>query len=154
VNDSRRGLGVRRVALHLVEEPQERLRLDVDHGAGVGLAGDPIVALKEETVQVLERLLPSAFARHVEHLVEVLRRPVVAGVLRIAEAVGEAVQRTRRRQRLVRLPSVHEVEQVRLDPAADDVGVVLKLREPLGCSSMNSTKASTLSSKLRERRLG
>ena len=81
------------------------------------------MALEEEVVEVLDGLLAGAVPRAVEHLVEVLRGAVVARVLRVAEAVREAVQRARRRHGLVRLPAVHDVEQVRLDPPLEDLAV-------------------------------
>ncbi len=89
------------------------------------------MALEEEVVEVLDGLLARAVPRAVERLVEVLRGAVVARVLRVAKAVREAVQRARRRHRLVRLPSVDYVEQVRLHPARKHIAVSLKPGEPL-----------------------
>ena len=77
--------------LDLIEQPQERLGLDVKHRTPVGLAGDSVVALKEKVVEVFDGLLACTVPRPVEHLVEVLRGAVVTRVLRIAEAVREAV---------------------------------------------------------------
>ena len=64
--------------LHLVEQPQQRLRLDVEHRRRVSLSRDLVMALEEEMVEVLDRLLAGAIPRAVQGLVQVLRGAVVA----------------------------------------------------------------------------
>ena len=147
-------LRVRRV-LDLIEQPQQRLRLDVEDRPLSALPVTLSWPWKKKWLRCSMRLLPGAIPRAVEHLVEVLRGAVVAGVLRVAEAVGEAVQRARGGDRLVRLPPVHDVEQVRLDPAREDLAVGLEAGEPLRVlEELLDERLDVMSSTLRRRRLG
>ena len=84
---------------------------------------------EEEALQGVERGLSASAPSVVEHPVELLGRAVVAGVSRVAELVGVAVQRARRRQGLVRPAAVHHVHQIGLDPALDQVGVGVEAHE-------------------------
>src|SRR5690606_38319713 len=85
---ARAGVGC---VLDLIEQAKERLGLDVQCALGLDTTGDLVVALEEEVVQMLECLLTSPIASPVDGLVEVLRRPIVARVLRIPESIREAM---------------------------------------------------------------
>ena len=117
------------VARHLPIEMQERLGLHVDIRGLVVLVGVQVHAREEEAPQRVAGSLPAPAARVVQHPVELLGRAVVAGVARVAELVGVAVQGPRRRQRLVRPAPIHHIHQVRFDPALDHVRVLAETRE-------------------------
>src|SRR4051812_5594343 len=77
--------------LHLIEKTEQGLSFDVEDRRRVCLAGDLVVALEEEVVQVLDRLLAGPIACSIEYLEDVLSSAVVARVFRVPEAVGETM---------------------------------------------------------------
>ena len=108
---------------------QQRLGLHVDLRGRVVAVGVQVDAREEEPPQGVAGGLAAPAAGMVEHPVELLGRAVVAGVARIPELVRVAVERPRRGERLVRLPPVHQIHQIRFDPALDDVRVLAETRE-------------------------
>ena len=122
-------------------EVQERLRLDVNRRGRVVLVRVNVVAVEEEVIEGVTGDLASPTSRAVEHLVEVLRCAVVARMPCVAEPVREAVKRARRGHGLVRPTSVHDVEQVGLDPSLDDIAVVAEPDEPLRVVEIFATKS-------------
>ncbi|MCY1552201.1 hypothetical protein D9M68_885830 [compost metagenome] len=65
----------------------------------------------------------------VQHLIEMLCSPVVTRVLRVAKAIGIAMQRTRPRHGGVLLASVHDVHQVRFYPTLHHVSMLREAQE-------------------------
>jgi hypothetical protein len=49
----------------LIDQPKERLRLDVEDRRGIGPSGDLVVALEKEQFEMLDRFLSGAIPRAV-----------------------------------------------------------------------------------------
>src|SRR5215471_8453472 len=65
-----------------------------------------------------------------EHLVEMFISPVRTRVFGVTKSVREAMQRSRGRNGLVRLPTVHDIHEMSFDPALGDVTMTLKIGKP------------------------
>ena len=110
-------------------EVQQRLRLDIDSGRRIVPIGVRVHSREEEAPESVAGGLPASPSRVVEHPVDLLGGAVIPRVPGVAELVRVAVQRSRRGQGLIRLAPIHHVHEIRLDPALDDVGMLVEADE-------------------------
>ena len=108
---------------------QKRLRLDINGGRRVVAVGMRVDSREKEAPESVASGLPAPPARVVEHPVDLLGSAVIARVPGVAELVRVAVQWSRCGQRLIRLAPVHHVHEIGLDPALDDVGMLVEADE-------------------------
>ena len=114
-------------------QTQQRLRLDIHERIGVFQLRVEINALEKETFHARECLLAEIVPGVPQCFKNVLGCAVIATMRGIAEAIRVTVERARGGDRLLaRLAAVHEIEQMRFEPATGDVGILVEILEAGG----------------------